>query len=136
MRRLTWFGHVKKRPNTVLIRNILDWQVNGESRRRVRLLKTWIKAVKNDFKGLGLTDDMWKNHLLFRTNIRVADSATSWNVLWWWCSGSLWRECFFVGLVSLWNILLINIFCGCGWNVPSYLYVLHSLTSVGTYTPL
>lgn len=54
------------------------------------------------------------------------------STIFWPLSGSLWTTWFLVGLASLWNILLVNIFCGCGWNGPLILYILCSLTWVGS----
>lgn len=35
-------------------------------------MKPWIKIVNEDFIGLKLTNDIWKNRLLWITNIRIA----------------------------------------------------------------
>lgn len=75
-KRITWLGHVKRRPNTAPIRSILYWQVNGCSKKIDKPLKTWIQVVKVDFIDLNLIYYVWKNRLLWRTNIRVAYHAT------------------------------------------------------------
>ena len=72
-RRLTWFGHVRRRPSTAPIRKCLDWQVNGGCKRRGRPLKTWMKAVNEDIIELGLGEDMWEDRIAWRTKIHVAD---------------------------------------------------------------
>ncbi|GKE33156.1 hypothetical protein Tco_1452478, partial [Tanacetum coccineum] len=55
--RLRWFGHVKRRPQSVLVRRVEVMVVEG-SRRRGRPKLRWEDRLKQDMKGLLLSEDM------------------------------------------------------------------------------
>ena len=80
-RRLTWYGHVMRRPPTAPIRRCLDMQVSVGRRQRGRPSKTWIKAVKEDILDLEIRDGLWEDRVAWRARIHVADPDYVGNVL-------------------------------------------------------
>ena len=54
-RRLQWFGHVARRPDTILMKQVLNPEpCQGWKRRSGGQIKTWLDTVKTDVERLGL----------------------------------------------------------------------------------
>ncbi|GKA21145.1 retrovirus-related pol polyprotein LINE-1 [Tanacetum coccineum] len=68
--RLRWFGHVKRRPQSILVRRVETIFVDGV-RRRGRPKLRWEVRPKTDLKELLLSEDMTSDRNSWRTRIRV-----------------------------------------------------------------
>ncbi|GJV29385.1 hypothetical protein Tco_1385833 [Tanacetum coccineum] len=69
--RLRWFGHVKRRPQSVLVRRVEVMVVEG-SRRRGRPKLRWEDRLKQDMKGLLLSEGMTSDRNAWRGRIRIS----------------------------------------------------------------
>ncbi|GJZ61822.1 retrovirus-related pol polyprotein LINE-1 [Tanacetum coccineum] len=69
--RLRWFGHVKRRPETVLVRRVEAMLVEG-SRRKGRPKLKWEDRLKHDIKELFLSEDMTFDRNAWRDRIRIS----------------------------------------------------------------
>ncbi|GJR63949.1 hypothetical protein Tco_0010014 [Tanacetum coccineum] len=68
--RLRWFGHVKRRLQTTLVRRVEALLVDG-SRRMGRPKLRWEDRLKKDMKELLLSDDMTSSRNTWRDRIRI-----------------------------------------------------------------
>ncbi|GKB01880.1 hypothetical protein Tco_0829924 [Tanacetum coccineum] len=69
--RLRWFGHVKRRPQSALVRRVEALVVEG-SRRRGRPKVRWEDRLKMDIKELCLSEDMTSYKNMWRDRIRIS----------------------------------------------------------------
>ncbi|GJU74241.1 hypothetical protein Tco_1265646 [Tanacetum coccineum] len=69
--RLRWFRHVKRRPQTALVRRMKALVVEG-SRRRGRPKLRWEDRLKMDMKELRLSEDMTSDRNAWRDRIRIS----------------------------------------------------------------
>nr|GEU56072.1 integrator complex subunit 11 [Tanacetum cinerariifolium] len=72
--RLRWFGHVKRRPQSVPVRRVAAMVVDG-SRRRGRPKLRWEDRLKMDMKELRLSEDMTSDRNAWRDRIRINRAA-------------------------------------------------------------
>nr|GEU75631.1 putative cytochrome P450 [Tanacetum cinerariifolium] len=63
--RLRWFGHVKRRPQTVTVRNVEAMLVDS-SRRRVKPILRWEDRLKQNMKEFLLSEDMTSDRNAWR----------------------------------------------------------------------
>nr|GEW41812.1 ataxia telangiectasia mutated family protein [Tanacetum cinerariifolium] len=70
-RRLRWFGHVKRRPQTAPVRRVEALVVEGSSRRGRPKLR-WEDRLKMDMKELRLSEDMTSDRNAWRDRIRTS----------------------------------------------------------------
>ncbi|GKB62668.1 hypothetical protein Tco_0918854 [Tanacetum coccineum] len=70
-RRLRWFGHLKRRPQTAPVRRVEAMVVDG-SRRRGRPKLRWDDRLKQDMKELRLSEDMTYDKNAWRDRIRTS----------------------------------------------------------------
>ena len=70
--RLSWFGHVQRRPMIAPVRWSEAIQVEG-ARTRGRPKLTWVEVVRRDIATCNLMADMTLNRAEWRNRIRVAD---------------------------------------------------------------
>jgi hypothetical protein len=69
VKRLRWFGHIKRMPENRLLLKILEWE-QQETRRRGRPKERWIDEVRRSMTNHGLTEDdtrdryRWRNLVL------------------------------------------------------------------------
>ncbi|GKB52505.1 hypothetical protein Tco_0903258 [Tanacetum coccineum] len=68
---LRWFGHVKRRSQSVPVRRVKDLVVDG-LRRRGRPKLRWEDKVKQDMKELLLSEDMTSDRNAWRDRIRIS----------------------------------------------------------------
>ncbi|GKG51708.1 hypothetical protein Tco_0544346, partial [Tanacetum coccineum] len=66
-----WFGHVKRRPQTALVRRVEVMLVEG-SRRRGRPKLRWEDRIKLDMNELLLSEDMTSDRNGWRDRIRIS----------------------------------------------------------------
>nr|GFC68189.1 putative cytochrome P450 [Tanacetum cinerariifolium] len=69
--RLRWFGHVKRIPQSALVRRV-EAMVVERSRRRGRPKLRWEDRLKMDMKELRLSDDMIFDRNAWRDRIRIS----------------------------------------------------------------
>nr|GEV39042.1 putative cytochrome P450 [Tanacetum cinerariifolium] len=69
--RLRWFGHVKRRPQSALVRRVETMVVEG-SKRRGRPKLRWEDRLKMDMKELRLSEDMTCDRNAWRDRIRIS----------------------------------------------------------------
>ena len=70
--RLRWFGHVRRRLPTDVVRRVEMITVDG-ARRRGRPRRKWEDSVRIDLKVLDLSEDMTSDRKLWRHRIRVVE---------------------------------------------------------------
>jgi hypothetical protein len=69
LKRLRWFGHVKRMPGNRLPLKSLEWEPEG-TRRRGRPKERWVDGVRRSMTNYGLTEedtrdsDRWRNLVL------------------------------------------------------------------------
>ncbi|GKD30211.1 hypothetical protein Tco_1240989 [Tanacetum coccineum] len=68
-RRLRWFGHVKRRPQSAPVRRVKPLTIN-RARRRGRPKLRWEDRLKTDLKELLLSEDITFDRSEWRTRIR------------------------------------------------------------------
>ncbi|GKE02562.1 hypothetical protein Tco_1390545 [Tanacetum coccineum] len=76
-RRLRWFGHLKRRPQTAPVRRVEAMVVDG-SRRRGRPKLRWDDRLKQDMKELRLSEDMTYDKNAWRDRIRTSNRRSTW----------------------------------------------------------
>jgi len=69
--KLRWFGHIRRRSRSALVRRceMIEYPEYRRSRRRPK--KSWSEVIRHDLKTLGLMEDM--AHDIWRGRIKVAD---------------------------------------------------------------
>ena len=68
IRRLRWYGHVRRRRDGEALATVRDWTVQGR-RPRGRPRKKWMDNVREDMRSLNLTDDMTGDRQMWRSAI-------------------------------------------------------------------
>ena len=68
VRRLRWYGHVKRREHGDVLATIRDWIVDGR-RPRGRPRKRWIDNVKENMRVLNVNDETARNRERWRSAI-------------------------------------------------------------------
>nr|GEX59044.1 polyprotein, putative [Tanacetum cinerariifolium] len=69
--RLRWFGHVKRRPQTVSVRRVEAMLVAGSRRRGIPKLR-WEDKLKHDMKEFLLSEDITSDRIAWRDRIRIS----------------------------------------------------------------
>nr|GEU59844.1 putative methyltransferase family protein [Tanacetum cinerariifolium] len=69
--RLRWFGHVKRRPQTVSVRRAEAMLVAGSRRRGIPKLR-WEDKLKHDMKELLLSEDITSDRIAWKDRIRIS----------------------------------------------------------------
>ena len=70
--RLRWFGHVRRRRSTELVRRVEGFQVEGKWGRG-RLRRTWDEQIRLDLQALHLSENMTADRQSWRRSISIAD---------------------------------------------------------------
>ena len=68
IRRLRWYGHVRRREDGEALATIRDWTVDGR-RPRGRPRKSWMDNVKDDMRVLNITDEIARDRERWRSAI-------------------------------------------------------------------
>ncbi|CAH2254352.1 jg7282 [Pararge aegeria aegeria] len=68
---LRWYGHVMRRDKSHMTQRVMA--IDEGKRGRRRPLTTWTRTVFSDMKTLGLTPEMTKDRIKWRTSIRRAN---------------------------------------------------------------
>ena len=75
--RLRWFGHVKRRSMVAPVRRCELIDVPGGKRGRGRPKKSLDEVIREDFKVVGLTEDLTQDKRLWRNRIGILDGRES-----------------------------------------------------------
>lgn len=71
--RLRWFGHVKRRPPSAVVRRSEGLVPINSSRGRGRPKKRWNEVIKNDLAYLGIREELAQDRPIWRVSIRVQE---------------------------------------------------------------
>jgi len=71
--KLRWFGHVKRRSVSALVRRWEAFDLLQCRRGRGRLKTSWNAVIRSAMKSLELTEDMAKDRNMHRATIKIVD---------------------------------------------------------------